>query len=605
MKKRQKSWQITLLLILVYTVLFTIDSSQIRAEEREELFYKHVLPGEIISAGTNVNNTLLVMLSVSRQTAIISYNNNKYVVDIKDCIVKDNIEACYMGIRSGLSAKLGEYYEAEIRITKITKTARLETTSSITRTNMLIEDVATIKTEIKNIGEKNAEDAEYMTEFPKQVQITKTQGCAIEDNTAAWRGRIEPGAKTTCEVDIMAKHPAEFITNSNLSYNNSIRMISEPGKDNFNITIAQRPINLSIEGPNTSIKVGESAIIKVKVRTTTSADVERTEAALKLSETILIKKTDFPGGKELLWKGNLQAIKSETFTTEIVPTKTGMQTAQATASYSEGGKIKQAIDELQLEVIPPDMGFVFYTANEENKTIMRLLLKNWDQNEIKEIIITINLDGNTTTEKISAFKAGEVREMLSSRMEEKHDLMATAEFYTAYGEKIIQKYEKKIEPGKISGGGIDDATSNAAKLTFEEEKQMYTQKYEDVIKEYEKKEAEIAGQDPDTIKKFAMEPTVVKKTDNLTTLLIVLIVMLFLMNFLLFTSITKRAGILYVISEKLRRKPKIQVKTAYQTQAQNAGTQKLQIQDASKIENNNNQNNNTQTKKNKTKKVKK
>ena len=202
-----------------------------------------------------------------------------------------------------------------------------------------VGEIATFDVTLQNIGDADATDIEFFEDFPSALQVTRSRGGDIEDNSIYWKGNLEIGDTKDIEYSIKSVGSIDQYFKSKVSYfdgvedieeySDQIRIYSESILDvEFDVDSEEYQINEDIDFTLTLTNNGDKKIEDINfyiyipqsinvIEHSTSFDFINDKLALNtnldLNQTI-IYEFKFTGNKEglafILMDGDYQYLNS-------------------------------------------------------------------------------------------------------------------------------------------------------------------------------------------------------------------------------------------------------------------------------------------------------
>ncbi len=382
----EKKRVLLLLLIFVFFVPTVLAAS----------YDKWVVAGEDISFDNTVFTTAI---NPRWDIATIGFDSELFLIGKGECQASALYRVCFNDTRFDVVKGYGVYnvttdtMTPELHIIISTLTPTVEITRTIDKTQLLINDVATISVKVANEGEKKVYDLEYIDVIPNEFTIIERKGVVSDGNAIKWIWPSLSG-ETSFSYKIKLIKPINVSWKASLSYVFESKSVF---KNTSSITVkkieATNPLNVERSLSPTNIKVGEDTLYIITLKNTDEKnDVEVESFVVSIPKKVEIKgygelKKD---QNDLSWSGVMGPATNKTFEVELKCDYTGeykINISLENSFYNEiekktHTKLQNYSNTLKSDFtrLEPSVKFMFdkKTLNYDDESNIRAFIENKD-----------------------------------------------------------------------------------------------------------------------------------------------------------------------------------------------------------------------------------
>jgi len=162
--------------------------------------------------------------SVSNK-ALIEIDDSGLILGNGECKIKDNFDICISNINFSYRNYTSyiDTYKALVKVYQIK--SKLDITSSIDKSNILIDGEATATLTLENTADIAAEDVTAIINIPSNLLITDVEGCKKEFNSIVFQDNVHRGTRT-CTYKLQGLIPGDFDLDASIMYFDGITQIN-------------------------------------------------------------------------------------------------------------------------------------------------------------------------------------------------------------------------------------------------------------------------------------------------------------------------------------------------------------------------------------------
>ncbi len=311
---------------------------------------------------------------------------------------------------------------------------------------LLIGQQYSIKTTVKNIGEKDATGITFQDSYPKEIDVYSNSDCEVlQSNVSKKMLRLESGGRFTCSYTIKPLKSVLFTSTAKVDYNNGAGQKSEESA--AAVSVPPYSLAISYNLTNSSPDLGQEIELNISIIALKNLTVEYFR--VKLPEGLRAIKTDnafSKSGDMLTYRGKLENGQGLLFNNKFQAELFGVREFELSTRITVSGFTQDFNEKIPVNV-SFDKPFVRLsrTSFAKNRDKLIVYVTNPSGHDINEVTLTMSgmLAANRTEQKIEG-RSHRDYTFEFNRPDGEYELSTFLMYKTEYNQRLSEKKDHEI-----------------------------------------------------------------------------------------------------------------------------------------------------------------